>query len=383
MPPFSQKRKKDYPLRGCGRVEEEVDKMEDSNFGDFDCNYDERKKRGLERVKKDADRKKGKESLGEYQHCWHITAHDYNSNSAEQATAASKVNVDKHKNCDQEISTTRWREEDCGSVTTVIKEIVNKRTLLVDHKGKSNIKDVHDGCISTHGQNERDILFSNAAHTDKTKMNVDTQNDIKDMHDGSISIHGQNDGDYLFNNVAHDNYRGVILRRKIRHIDNDDNDNNYNNEDDEDNDNDDDVASNDLDDDKVEFVGKSQDDSLPEKNNVDRQTLGDLDDQETKAVGAKSSIQDSNKRNSPVLHQHQPSTTNDAMKSNKSNTHDVISQNSRRTTYTPIEKLAILTEIKLGAKTQNEIILSKGVSKSMVCRWKKKEEALKALAEFG
>ncbi len=258
------------------------------------------------------------------------------------------------KNCDEEINTTRWREEDCGSDATVIKEIVNEQTLFVDHKGKSNIKDVQDRCISTHGQNESDILFNNAAYTDKTKMNVDTQNVIKDMHDGSISTHGQNEGDILFNN----------------------------NEDD-DNDNDDDVATNDDDDDKVEFVGKSPDDT-PAKMNVDRQTLGDLEDQETKAVGAKSSIQDSNKRNSPVLPQHQPSfTTNDAMKSNKSNTHDVISQNSRRTTYTPIEKLAILTEIKLGAKTQNEIILSKGVSKSMVCRWKKKEEALNRLAKFG
>jgi hypothetical protein len=122
--------------------------------------------------------------------------------------------------------------------------------------------------------------------------------------------------------------------------------------------------------------------------NVDTQTLGDLEDQETKAVAAKSSIQNSNKRKSPVLHQHQPSlTTNDAMKSNKSNTHDIISQNSRRITYSTIEKLAILTEIKLGAKmgtkTQNEIILSKRVSKSMVCRWKKQEEALKTLAEAG
>jgi hypothetical protein len=42
-----------------------------------------------------------------------------------------------------------------------------------------------------------------------------------------------------------------------------------------------------------------------------------------------------------------------------------------------------LAEIKIGGETQNEIIRRKGVSKSMVCRWRKQEEALKTLAKIG
>jgi hypothetical protein len=75
-----------------------------------------------------------------------------------------------------------------------------------------------------------------------------------------------------------DNYRDDILGRKRSHIvdneydddiyndddNNDNDDDNYDdNEDDEDNDHNDDVATNDLDDDEVEFVGKPPNDSPP------------------------------------------------------------------------------------------------------------------------
>jgi hypothetical protein len=55
----------------------------------------------------------------------------------------------------------------------------------------------------------------------------------------------------------------------------------------------------------------------------------------------------------------------------KSNTNDLSAKVPRKR-CTPKEQKAILLEIKEGAKTQKEIIRSKGVTKSMVCRWKQK-----------
>jgi hypothetical protein len=73
-----------------------------------------------------------------------------------------------------------------------------------------------------------------------------------------------------------DNYRDDILGRKKSHIvddeddddvyDDNDDDDDDDNEDDEDDDQDDNVATNDLDDDKVEFVGKPPNDSPPGTN---------------------------------------------------------------------------------------------------------------------